>query len=122
MDQNKLRTLVFEKTGIRIDTMDPVFALVALNEAVLDECVIQQINAIDAAAERLGAQADRLSEAGDRYAKLLQQVQELAGAENAAPRSIAPLTARPRWQRYAEYAGIALATALLTTGMLWMTA
>ena len=37
MDQLKLRTLVFEKTGVRIDVDDPVFALVALNEAVLAE-------------------------------------------------------------------------------------
>ena len=122
MDQNKLRTLVFEKTGIRIDTMDPVFALVALNEAVLDECVIQQINAIDAAAERLGLQADRLSEAGDRYAKLLQQVQGLASTDNAAALPVMPLAVRPRWQRYAEYAAVVLATALLTTGMVWMIA
>lgn len=32
MDQQKLRTLVFEKTGVKIDVDDPVFALVALNE------------------------------------------------------------------------------------------
>ena len=37
MDQQKLRTLVFEKTGIKIDTTDPVFALVALNECILEE-------------------------------------------------------------------------------------
>lgn len=37
MDQQKLRTLVFEKTGIKIDATDPVFALVALNESVLEE-------------------------------------------------------------------------------------
>ena len=37
MDQHKLRASVFEKTGIKIDTTDPVFALVALNESVLEE-------------------------------------------------------------------------------------
>lgn len=37
MDHHKLRSAVFEKTGIKIDTTDPIFALVALNEAVLEE-------------------------------------------------------------------------------------
>jgi len=39
MEPHKLRTHVFDKTGIRIDVDDPVFALVALNEAVLAETV-----------------------------------------------------------------------------------
>lgn len=43
MDQVKLRNLVFEKTGVRIDVDDPVFALVALNEAVLEEAVERHI-------------------------------------------------------------------------------
>lgn len=37
MDHHKLRSAVFEKTGIKIDTTDPIFALVALNESVLEE-------------------------------------------------------------------------------------
>ncbi|HZX26171.1 MAG TPA: hypothetical protein VFF16_03815 [Telluria sp.] len=51
MDQNKLRTLVFEKTGIKIDVDDPVFALVALNEAVLEEAVLRHVAAIDTASQ-----------------------------------------------------------------------
>ena len=43
MDQQKLRTLVFEKTGVKIDVDDPVFALVALNEAVLEEAVERHV-------------------------------------------------------------------------------
>lgn len=39
MDIQKLRTVIFEKTGVRVDAMDPIFTLVALNEAVLDESV-----------------------------------------------------------------------------------
>ncbi len=35
MDQQKLRSLVFEKTGVKLGLDDPAFALVALNEAVL---------------------------------------------------------------------------------------
>jgi hypothetical protein len=53
MDQQKLRTLVFEKTGVKIDVDDPVFALVALNEAVLEEAVERHIARIDAASQAL---------------------------------------------------------------------
>ncbi|TFW20726.1 hypothetical protein [Duganella callida] len=56
MDQHKLRTLVFEKTGVRIDVDDPVFALVALNEAVLEDAVERHIAAIDAASQALAQQ------------------------------------------------------------------
>lgn len=69
MDQNKLRTLVFEKTGIRIDVDDPVFALVALNEAVLEEAVLRHVAAIDSASQevieqiRINAPAARKSRA-----------------------------------------------------------
>lgn len=37
MDIQKLRTAIFEKTGVRVDAVDPIFTLVALNEAVLEE-------------------------------------------------------------------------------------
>ena len=57
MDQQKLRTLVFEKTGVKIDVDDPVFALVALNEAVLEEAVERHIAAIDAASQELAQHA-----------------------------------------------------------------
>ncbi|KQQ47766.1 hypothetical protein ASF61_02050 [Duganella sp. Leaf126] len=53
MDQHKLRTLVFEKTGVRIDIDDPVFALVALNEAVLEDAVERHVAAIDSATREL---------------------------------------------------------------------
>jgi len=53
MDQQKLRSLVFEKTGVKIDIDDPIFALVALNEAVLEEAVGRHIAAIDAASKEL---------------------------------------------------------------------
>ncbi|HEY1044145.1 MAG TPA: hypothetical protein VGE60_09800 [Telluria sp.] len=57
MDQQKLRTLVFERTGVRIDVDDPVFALVALNEAVLEEAVERHVAAIDQASRELAAHA-----------------------------------------------------------------
>jgi len=57
MDQHKLRGLVFEKTGVKIDIDDPIFALVALNEAVLEEAVERHVALIDAASQELARQA-----------------------------------------------------------------
>ena len=57
MDQLKLRSLVFEKTGVKVDVDDPIFALVALNEAVLAEAVERHVALIDAASQELAAQA-----------------------------------------------------------------
>jgi hypothetical protein len=37
MDIQRLQNQVFERTGIRIDAIDPVFTVVALNEAVFEE-------------------------------------------------------------------------------------
>lgn len=61
MDQQKLRTLVFEKTGVKIDVDDPVFALVALNEAVLAEAVERHVALLD---DATGALAARLRDGG----------------------------------------------------------
>jgi hypothetical protein len=60
MDRQKLRTLVFEKTGVRIDVDDPVFALVALNEAVLDDAVERHAALLREANEALAAQVAAL--------------------------------------------------------------
>ena len=57
MDQHKLRSLVFEKTGVKVDVDDPIFALVALNEAVLAEAVERHVERIDAASAALVRQA-----------------------------------------------------------------
>jgi hypothetical protein len=56
MDQHKLRTLVFEKTGVKIDVDDPVFALVALNEAVLEEAVGRHVALLNEASDELAGQ------------------------------------------------------------------
>lgn len=61
MDQQKLRTLVFEKTGVKIDVDDPIFALVALNEAVLEETVERHIARLDEAAASLAGRAEALA-------------------------------------------------------------
>ena len=57
MDQHKLRSHVFDKTGIKVDVDDPIFALVALNEAVLAETVERQLALLDTATQALAAQA-----------------------------------------------------------------
>ncbi|RSZ56797.1 hypothetical protein HF313_30135 [Massilia atriviolacea] len=64
MDQHKLRTLVFEKTGVRIDIDDPIFALVALNEAVLAEAVERHVDLLDDATADLAEQVQALRESG----------------------------------------------------------
>ena len=64
MDQQKLRTLVFEKTGVKIDVDDPVFALVALNEAVLAEAVERHVALLDDATRELAEQAQALLDGG----------------------------------------------------------
>jgi hypothetical protein len=60
MDQQKLRTLVFEKTGVKIDVDDPVFALVALNEAVLEEAVGRHVALLNEASGALAGQVSAL--------------------------------------------------------------
>jgi flagellar motility protein MotE (MotC chaperone) len=64
MDQQKLRTLVFEKTGVKIDVDDPVFALVALNEAVLAEAVERHVALLDEATRELAEQVQALQDGG----------------------------------------------------------
>ena len=112
MDQQKLRTLVFEKTGVKIDIDDPIFALVALNEAVLAEAVERHVALLDDATADLADQADALLAAGSvcRYA---------GGAERAAPALVKPaagVTGAPSAQEkriMAIAAGAALLCALL---------
>jgi len=57
MDRAKLRSQVFEKTGIKVDVDDPIFALVALNEAVLAETVDRHLERIEAASLELAQHA-----------------------------------------------------------------
>jgi hypothetical protein len=85
MDQQKLRSLVFEKTGVRIDIDDPIFALVALNEAVLEEAVERHVALLDAATQKLAAATDEFKTG--RAQQLMQdQVHEVQEPAFAAPR------------------------------------
>lgn len=61
LDPHKLRLQVFEKTGIKVDVDDPIFALVALNDAVLEEAVERHLARLDAASADL---AEQLRSAG----------------------------------------------------------
>jgi hypothetical protein len=121
MDQHKLRSLVFEKTGVRVDIDDPIFALVALNEAVLAETVERHVALIESASRELAsharaagglapmtaaavgaAAASRLTGAGDETAAVFGEAPAAAphaaagaGAGAAAPASppgAAPVT------------------------------
>jgi hypothetical protein len=86
MDQQKLRALVFEKTGVKIDIDDPIFALVALNEAVLAEAVERHVALLDDATADLADQADALLAAGSgcRYGAAERPAPALLKAAPAA--------------------------------------
>jgi hypothetical protein len=97
MDQHKLRSLVFEKTGVKIDVDDPVFALVALNEAVLAEAVERHVALLHEASAELAA-----------------QVATLQGRPAPAPRPVAAApAATPSMQGGARAATIAAGAAVL---------
>jgi hypothetical protein len=99
MDHQQLRTLVFEKTGIKVDSNDPIFALVALNETVLAEAVDRHIALIDDATARLDA--------------LLRQ---LPGGAALPAAMLTPASQRLDWRLLAGAAAVALASALLVLG------
>ncbi len=108
MDQQKLRTLVFEKTGVRIDVDDPIFALVALNEAVLAEAVERHVALLDDATADLADQAQALLDNGSicRYAD--------SGARPvAAPMHAAPAVQEKRIMAIAGAAAVLCAVLVL---------
>jgi hypothetical protein len=113
MDQHKLRSLVFEKTGVKVDIDDPIFALVALNEAVLAEAVERHIALIDAASQELTEQV--------RLAGGLQPATPGYMPTPATPvKAIAtqsPVVTPRELRLLAAAAGIALLTALLVSGL-----
>jgi len=131
MDQQKLRSLVFDKTGVKIDIDDPIFALVALNEAVLEEAVGRHVALIDAASLELAQQA-RLAGglappdgAGRKAAPVLDATNEVPPPAPYAPAPAAPVRAiatqaplvTPRELRLLGVAaGIAVLSALVVLG------
>jgi hypothetical protein len=79
MDQQKLRTLVFEKTGVKIDVDDPVFALVALNEAVLEEAVERHVKLLHDASGALAGKVATLQGAPVTGAPVDRRLLAVAG-------------------------------------------
>ena len=120
VDQHKLRSHVFDKTGIRIDTDDPIFALVALNEAVLAETVERQLAVLDAATQALAAQA---CAAGGLPPLATPIPLPITQAPQAPPLTAGPAWFTPReWRLLGAAAIVSLACALLVLGgaaLLW---
>ncbi|WP_308924236.1 hypothetical protein [Janthinobacterium sp. J1-1] len=116
MDQHKLRSHVFDKTGIKIDTDDPIFALVALNEAVLAETIERQLAILNAATDALAAQAC----AAGGLPPLVKPAIPAAPAPAPAPHA-SGWTPR-EWRLLGAAAIVSLASSLLVLGgaaLLW---
>lgn len=67
MDIDQLRNEVFAKTKIRLDETDPVFAIVALNEAVLDEWLQKANHALEENQLLLDEKLNALIEVHDQF-------------------------------------------------------
>ncbi|UGQ45795.1 hypothetical protein [Massilia endophytica] len=127
MDQHKLRSLVFEKTGVKVDVDDPIFALVALNEAVLADAVERHIAQIDAASQELTAlarQAGGLPQPGRGSSEFEEsEPARPAGFHPAPAATVKPIATQhplftPRELRLmAVSAGLSLLAALLVVGL-----
>ncbi len=116
VDQHKLRSHVFDKTGIKIDTDDPIFALVALNEAVLAETIERQLAILNAATDALAAQAC----AAGGLPPLVKPAIPAAPAPAPAPHA-SGWTPR-EWRLLGAAAIVSLASSLLVLGgaaLLW---
>jgi len=134
MDQQKLRSLVFDKTGVKVDIDDPIFALVALNEAVLEEAVERHIARIDAASAELTRHARHAggiaAVPAPAPAPAVLDATNEPPAEAAAPAPYAPAPAMPvraiatrtpaitarEWRLLAAAAGVAIVSALTVVG------
>ena len=115
MDQQKLRTLVFEKTGVRIDIDDPIFALVALNEAVLAEAVERHVALLDDATADLAEQAQALQDSGSacRYNSAERPAAALVKAPGVVGATVGVSPSHQEKRIMAIAAGAAVLCALL---------
>ena len=116
MDRHTLRTHVFDKTGIRIDVDDPIFALVALNEAVLADTVERQLALLDAATEALAAQARAAGGLPPQTAPAMPAPVQQAPAPGAAPPVPAAWFSPREWRLLGAAAAVSIACALLVLG------
>ena len=115
MDRHTLRSHVFDKTGIKIDVDDPIFALVALNEAVLAETVERQLALLDSATQALAAQARAAGGLPAEPAPAMHQPAPQAPAPSPSPAGPAGFTPR-EWRLLGAAAIVSLACALLVLG------
>jgi regulator of replication initiation timing len=80
MDSDKIINFVFEKTKRKIGADDPIFALVAMNEAVLDEYLARATEEIQIAAREIelqtGANIAKVSEIESRIDAIRKDVSE----------------------------------------------
>ena len=81
MDIQKLRQVVFEKTGIRIDEVDPVFTVVALNEAVFQDMLEVYAQTL---AKNNGELDEKIGSLVILHRKLVDAAQDLAERANQA--------------------------------------
>ena len=117
MDRHTLRTHVFDKTGIRIDVDDPIFALVALNEAVLADTVERQLALLDAATEALAAQARAAAGLPPQTAPAMPAPVEQTAPPDAAPPPMSTAWFSPReWRLLGAAAAVSIVCALLVLG------
>jgi hypothetical protein len=102
MDISELQTAVFEKTGIRLDRTDPVFALVALNEVVVEDLLAasqeqwtQNTSELDAKIGALTKVQEQILAASKDLAARVNQA-HLAAALKAAAEAKAEIFAAAR--------------------------
>ena len=115
MDRHKLRSHVFDKTGIKVDVDDPIFALVALNEAVLAETVERQLALLDAATQALAAQARATGGLPAEPGAAIPRPVPAAPAPSPSPAGPAGFTPR-EWRLLGAAAIVSVACALLVLG------
>jgi hypothetical protein len=72
-DLNKLKTAVFERTGQKIADTDPIFASVALSEAVLEEFLFHAIENMHNAEQNLVEIIGLLDKAGEIYKDKIEE-------------------------------------------------
>lgn len=91
MEIAKLQTAVFDKTGIRLDRTDPIFALVALNNVVIEDLLAtaqeqwtQSNSELDAKIVALAKLNEQILAASKDLAARVNQAHMAAGVKAAA--------------------------------------
>jgi hypothetical protein len=110
-DYRKIIAALVEKTGIKIDENDPAFAIVVLNQIMLESSASDAAKSIETAASKFNdaatAQADDfVAVANEALSKFTTKTNELRAAilniHQTNPTSIAPFSAEERARFIAE--------------------